>query len=157
MFVLFIRFEPINDIGDIACSNVIPITYETMIIGNIISLGLIEESLRCPNCYSHEIESNEKTIKCLACKSRSINTKQNIDQNRIKMNVMDINGNTSDVVGATSEIRKLLKQCNQEELSNSDLIENEQILIFLSNVQVRIRINSKTKHLIDIMKNDMVS
>lgn len=120
-------------------------------IGNITSLGPIEQNLSCPNCHSNEIENNGKTIKCSACQTRSIKIKQKIDENKIKLNIIDINGNTFDIVTETSKIQLLLQQCNHEELCNSDLIEHEQVLLVLSDLNIQVRFNPRTKCLIDII------
>jgi Zn finger protein HypA/HybF involved in hydrogenase expression len=91
----------IDDIGQINCSTPLPIPYGTIVIGNITSLGPIEQNLSCLNCHSNEIENNGKTIKCLACKTRSIKIEQKIDENKIKFNIIDINGNIFDIVTET--------------------------------------------------------
>lgn len=139
------------------CSDIAPISNETTVIGNITSVGLIEESVRCPKCHSHDIENNEKTIKCLACKTRTIKAAQKVDSNRIRLNVADMNGNTFDVIGETTKIQTLLDQSNHGELSDANLIENEQVLLILSTLDVRIRFNSRSKYLIEITTNIMVS
>ncbi len=69
---------------------------------------------------------------------------------------MDINGNTFDIVAETAKIQTFLQQCNHEELCNSDLIENEQVLLVLSTRNIQVRFNPRTKCLIDIMINNMV-
>ena len=87
----------------------------------------------------------KKAIKCLACKSRTISIKQNIDRNKIKLNVVNIDGSTFAVIGETTKIQTLLQQCNQEELFDLDLIENEQVLTLLSTLHVRVIISFKYK------------
>jgi hypothetical protein len=51
---------------------------------------------------------------------------------------MDIDGNTFDIIEETTKIQTLLQQCNHEELCNSDPIGNEEVLIVLSTLNIRV-------------------
>ncbi|CAF4539330.1 unnamed protein product, partial [Rotaria magnacalcarata] len=67
----------------------IQILQESAIAGVITSIGLIEHRSICPKRYSTDIECNDKTIKCIACKSRSLYVKQSVEQKEMKLNVID--------------------------------------------------------------------
>jgi hypothetical protein len=49
------------------------------------------------------------------------------DQNKVKLNVVDVNKNIFDVIDDRSKISDLLGQCNHKELSIEDLLEQEVI------------------------------
>ena len=78
---------------------------------------------------------------------------EKIDENKIKLNIMDINKNTFGLVTEKSKVHLLLQQCNHEELCDSDLIENEEVLIVLSALNIQVRYNPTTKCLINITMN----
>jgi hypothetical protein len=74
-----------------------------------------------------KLKTMGKSCKCLSCNSRSICTAQPDDQNKVKLNVVDVNKNIFDVIDDRSKISDLLGQCNHKELSIEDLLEQEVI------------------------------
>lgn len=107
----------------------------------------------CPKCYSNDVVCSDKTIRCLQCKSRSLNLINNVEQNKIKLNIIDIYEKEFQLIVNIQKIRDLLEECDHKELSQKDLIEEENILLVLSLVKVCIVFNSKNNHINTISIN----
>ncbi|UJR06656.1 hypothetical protein I4U23_010942 [Adineta vaga] len=142
-------FEEIKDIGDVQSSELFEIDHDTYVIGNIVSIGLLEEKLICPKCYSKEIEISDKSIKCKRCKTRSI-MKKDVQENRIKLTIDTRNNELVEVITEKEKLKQLLHQSNNKHLSEEGLLENESILLVLSTINLSVTFNSKNKNLIDI-------
>ncbi|CAF3526266.1 unnamed protein product, partial [Rotaria socialis] len=82
-------YEAIEDIGAISCSDSLQNSNESGIRGVITPIGVLEERYSCPKCYSTDVECNDKTIKCITCKSRSLYLKDSIKANQIKLNITE--------------------------------------------------------------------
>ncbi|CAF1297556.1 unnamed protein product [Adineta steineri] len=130
-----------------------PLSYESTIIGIITSIGLVDETFNCPECYSTDIERNDKTIRCNACKSRSLYLKQS-NQNQIQLNVTDVKQNTFEFIVDTPKIITLLQECNHQQLPTQDLIEQESVLLVLSSITVVVNFNPINKHITNIAINN---
>ncbi|CAF1364774.1 unnamed protein product [Adineta steineri] len=146
-------FESVEDIGDINCSDTVLLSTESIIIGMITSIGLVEETFNCPKCYSTNIERNNKTIKCNTCQSRSLFINSSMNQNQIKLNITDLNQNTFELIVDTSKIKSLLQECNHQEVSIQDLIEQESVLLILSSITIHVNFNPINKHITNIVIN----
>jgi hypothetical protein len=140
----------IQDIGDVNCLDSVQISHESTITGSITSIGSIAQRCSCPKCGSVDVDCNEKTIKCNSCKSRSIYTKDATDQNKIQLNITDSEKNSFTLITDIEKIRSLLQQCNHQELSQGDLIENEEVLLTLSSMNVSVNFNPKNNHVNNI-------
>ncbi|CAM4987829.1 unnamed protein product [Rotaria socialis] len=140
------KFEPIEDIPDVMGCNSIQIIQESTIVGVISSIGLIEQRCICPKCYSSNVECNNKTVRCIACKSKSLYIKHSVEQKQMKLNVIDTNQKTFAFVIKTSQIEALLEECNHHELCQNDLIEDENVLLALSLINILINFNPKTEY-----------
>ncbi|CAF2086259.1 unnamed protein product [Rotaria magnacalcarata] len=149
------KFEPIEDITDVMAYDSIQILQESAIAGVITSIGLIEHRSICPKCYSTDIECNDKTIKCIACKSRSLYVKQSVEQKEMKLNVIDANQKRFEFIVKTSQIQALLEESNHQELCHNDLVENEDVLLALSSINVFVNFNPKTMHINTIVLNNI--
>lgn len=80
-----------------------------------------------------------------------------MDQNKIKINIMNIHKNIFEFIVDTEKIRTFLEQSGYEQLAKVDLIENEDVLLVLSSMNIQVKFNPKNKNIIDIMINDVVS
>jgi hypothetical protein len=148
-------FDLIEDIGDISCSDSVQLAHELTITGTITSIGMVEEHSTCPKCYSNEIENNGKTIKCLNCKSRTLNVKENIDQNQIKLTVIDTNQQSFEFIVEIQKLKTLLEQSNNKELCQEDLVEHEDVLLALSSINISVTYNPRNKHINNIEMNNV--
>ncbi|CAF3729132.1 unnamed protein product [Rotaria socialis] len=137
-----------------AC-NSIQIARESAIVAVIASIGLIEQRCVCPTCYSTNVECNDKTIKCIACKSRSLYIKHSVEQKQMKLNVIDTNQKTFEFVVKKSQIEALLEESNHHELYQNDLIEHENVLLALSSINILINFNPKTMNINAIALNNI--
>ena len=144
------RFDRIDDIGETNCSDSTLISHESSITGAITSISLLEKQCACPVCYSTEVQCNDKTIKCNSCKSRSLYLANGFDRDRLKLTITNIGQTTAEFTVDAEKIRTLLNQSNHKELSKTDLIENEDVLIALSSMNVSLCYNTKTKHISNI-------
>ncbi|CAF4298467.1 unnamed protein product, partial [Adineta steineri] len=109
--------------------------------------------VNCPKCYSTDIERNDKTIRCNACKSRSLYLKQS-NQNQIQLNVTDVKQNTFEFIVDTPKIITLLQECNHQQVPTQDLTEQESVLLVLSSITVVVNFNSINKHITNIAINN---
>ncbi len=66
-----------------------------------------------------------------------------VDQNEIKLTVMDSDENVFELIVDISKIRVLLQQCDHVELCEEDLIENEDVLLALSSINVWVNFGAK--------------
>jgi hypothetical protein len=112
-------------------------------------MGLVEENLICPKCYSKQIQTSDKTIKCNRCKTRSIMNKD-VQENRIKLTINTSNNELVEVITEKEKLKRLLYETDNRHLSEEDLLENESILLVLSSINVSVTFNSKNKNLIHI-------
>ena len=148
------RFDRIEDIGATNCSDSTLISYESTLTGAITSIALVDKQCACPTCYSTNVVCNEKTIKCNSCKSRSLYVANGFDRERLKLNITNMGGSTVEFTVDVEKVRALLNQSNHRELSETDLIENEDVLIALSSMNVSVCFNTKTKHISTIVISD---
>ncbi|CAF3450525.1 unnamed protein product [Rotaria sp. Silwood2] len=128
---------------------------EVTVADPISSIGLIEKRPTCPRCYSNEIEKNEKTIKCFTCKSRTVCSKENIDESQIKLTIIDLNRQSFELIIDISKVQELLEQCNYKELSKNNLVEDENVLVALSSINVCVAFNTQNKHINSIAISNM--
>ncbi|CAM4866133.1 unnamed protein product [Rotaria socialis] len=87
------RYEAIEDIGAISCSDSLQNSNESGIRGVITPIGVLEERYSCPKCYSTDVECNDKTIKCITFTSgyTSRSLKQNHHQyERLKLSRVNL-------------------------------------------------------------------
>jgi len=112
-------------------------------------MGLVEEKLICPKCYSKEIETSDKSIKCNRCKTRSI-MKKDVQENRIKLTIDTRNNESVEVITEKEKLKQLLHESNHQHLFEEDLVENESILLVLSSISLSVTFNSKNKNLTHI-------
>ncbi|CAF1458692.1 unnamed protein product [Rotaria magnacalcarata] len=152
---MIIFFEAIPDIGDVNCSTPVQISHESVVSGVITSIGIVEERCSCPKCYSTDVECNDKTIKCIRCKSRSLFIKQSIQQTKIKLNLNNVNRNMLEFIADTLKVQALLEQCGHQDLSRVDLIEQEDVLLALSSINVLVNFNPKNMHINTIVLNNV--
>ncbi|CAF3469656.1 unnamed protein product [Rotaria sp. Silwood1] len=131
------------------------IVQDSSISGAITSIGLIEQPCLCPKCYSTDFEWQGKTIKCITCKSRSLYLQDSTQQNQIKLNVTDINHNMFEFIIERSTFQASLQQSNHEQLCQNDLLEDEDVLLALSSMNVLINFNPKTIHIHTIALNNI--
>ena len=61
---------------------------------------------------------------------------------------------TAELIVDVGKVRALLNQSDHQELSDTDLIENEDVLIALSSMNVCVCFNTKTKHISTIVISD---
>jgi hypothetical protein len=122
------RFEPIEDSRDTNCIDPGRISHESTKTGTITSIGL-EENCVCPQCFSVNIESNHKTNKCNNCKSRSLYSRNAVDENNL--------------------IKKSFRK--------KDLIEQEDVLVALASINVCVHFNTKSKHINSIVVSERVN
>jgi hypothetical protein len=148
------RFDRIEDIGQTNCSDSALISHESALVGTITSIALVEKQCACPTCYSTNVECNEKTIKCNSCKSRCLYVANGFDRERLKLSITNIVRTTAEFTVDVEKVRALLNQSNHRELSDADLIENENVLIALSSMNVSVCFNTKTKHISTIEISD---
>ncbi|CAF1368412.1 unnamed protein product [Rotaria magnacalcarata] len=148
-------YEPIEDIGSVNCSDSAHIAHESAISGVITSIGLLEQRCSCPKCYSTDVECNDKTIKCITCKSRSLYVKDPIKPNKIKVNILDSHQNIIELIVDTCNIEALLERCNRTELIEGDLVEQEAVLLALSSIKVFVNFNPKNMHINSIVLNNI--
>ncbi|CAF2141180.1 unnamed protein product [Rotaria magnacalcarata] len=148
-------FEAIPDIGDVNCSTPVQISHESVVSGVITSIGIVEERCSCPKCYSTDVECNDKTIKCIRYKSRSLFIKQSIQQTKIKLNLNNVNRNMLEFIADTLKVQALLEQCGHQDLSRVDLIEQEDVLLALSSINVLVNFNPKNMHINTIVLNNV--
>ncbi|CAF1527027.1 unnamed protein product [Adineta ricciae] len=144
---IYTTFDRIEDIGETNCSDSTLISHESTLTGVITSIALLEKQCACPACYSTNVECYDKTIKCNSCKSRSLNVANGVDRDRLKISIMNIDGTALDLNVNAEKIRVLLNQSNHRELFEADLIENEDVLIALSSMNVSVCYKTKTKHI----------
>lgn len=148
-------YEPIEDIGTINCSDSLQISNESAITGVITSIGVVEERYSCPKCYSTDIEYNDKTIKCITCKSRSLYVKDSVKPKQINLNIIDRDQNSTELIVDSSKIETLLERCNRLDLCEGDLVEQEAVLLALSSINVFVNFNRKNMHVNSIVLNDI--
>ena len=151
------RFEASEDIKVVDCPNYTLASHELTVTGVIASIGEYEEREIYPICHSTDVEIHEKSIKCVKCKSRTISSMKTTDQSKIKLNIMGIAQNTFELVIDKVKIGVLLQECNHQELSTSDLIEEENVLVVLSSLRACAKYNPKSKHVIDITLNKVAN
>ena len=137
------RFQSIEDIGDINCSDSIQNSLESTVFGTITSTGFVDNRLTCPKCYSTNVEHNDKTIRYMTCKSRSLYGEDSINQKEIELSIVNVEQNLFDLVVDVSKIRALLEECNHQELCEQDLIEHEGVLLALSSINISVKFNRK--------------
>ncbi|CAF4849034.1 unnamed protein product [Rotaria sp. Silwood1] len=147
-------FESIDNIADVVSCDFLNIIQESSITGTITSMGLIEQPCLCPKCYSSDVECHGKTIKCITCKSRSLYLQDSTQQNQIKLNVTDIY-HMFEFIIERSKIQVLLQQSNHEQLCQNDLLEDEDVLLALSSMNVFINFYPKTMHINTIALNNI--
>ncbi|CAF3744627.1 unnamed protein product [Rotaria socialis] len=139
--------ELVDDIQDINCSDSFQIPHEITTICNIRSIALIESRPKCSKCYSSQIDNNGKTIKCLSCKSRTICPKQNIDQTQIQLTITNEDHHQFELIVDIGKIRDLLLQLNYKQLAEQNLVEDENVLLVLSSVDLSFTFNPQSKHI----------
>ncbi|CAF2108960.1 unnamed protein product [Rotaria magnacalcarata] len=135
--------------------NSIQIIQELTIVAVITSIGLIEQRYICSKCYSANVECNDKTIKYIVCKSRSLYIKYSVGQKQMKLNVININQKTFKLFVKTSQIEALLEESNHHERCQNDLIEDENFLFPLSSINILINFNPKTMNINTIALNNI--
>jgi hypothetical protein len=148
------RFDRIEDVGKTNCSDSTLISHESTLTGAITSIALVEKQCACPACYSTNIECNDKTIKCSSCKSRFLYVANGFDQDKLKLSITNIGQTAVQFTTDVEKVRALSNQSNHRELLETDLIENKDVLIALSSMNVSVRFNTKTKHIITIEISD---
>ncbi|CAF3968248.1 unnamed protein product [Rotaria sp. Silwood1] len=148
-------FEIIQDIGTVKCSDFLQILHESAITGVITSIGVVEKHYSCPRCYSTDVECNDKTIKCITCKSRSLCVKDSVKPEQIKLNVVDRDQNMIEFIVDSSKIEALLQQCNREDLCQKDLVEQEDVLLALSSINVFVNFNPKNMQINSIVLDNI--
>jgi hypothetical protein len=62
MFVLIHRFVQMEDIDDTNSSDSVQIVHESIVLGVITSIGLVEDPPTSTNCQSNEVENNGKIM-----------------------------------------------------------------------------------------------
>lgn len=144
-----LSFEEINDIGDVETSEILEIDHDISVIGNIVSIGLIEQQPICSKCYSKEVEITERSVKCKRCKTRYI-MKNDAQDNRLKLTINTSDDKSVELIIEKEKIKQLLEQSNHTDLSEQDLLENESVLLTLSSISLSITYNSKHKTVINI-------
>jgi hypothetical protein len=77
--------------------------------------------------------------------------KKSINQNELKLNIIDVDKNLLDFIVDMSKIRALLEQCDHKELCEKDLFEQEEFLLFLSSINVFVNFNVENKRINSIM------
>jgi len=48
-------------------SEIVELDHDINVTGNIVSIGLIEQKPMRSKCYSKEVETTERSIKCTRC------------------------------------------------------------------------------------------
>jgi primase-polymerase (primpol)-like protein len=130
-------------------SQLVDIDCDSNVIGNIISMGLMEEKLICPKCYSKDIETTDKSIKSKQCKTRSI-IKKDVQDNRIKLTINTLTNQSVEVITEKEKLKHLLQESNNQDLCGEDLLENGSNLLLLSSINLSVTFNSRNKNLTDI-------
>ena len=148
------RFEPIENIGEIKSLEGNRVALENTIPGTITSIALVQEVCACPKCYSVNVDCNEKTIKCNDRKFRSLHVKNDFDRNKVELTVIDTEKNAVNLTIHVDKIQTLLKDDNRNELSQNDLVEEEEVLIALSSMSVSVSFNMKNKHITSIARSE---
>ncbi|CAF1523508.1 unnamed protein product [Adineta ricciae] len=146
-------FEEINDIGNVQSSEIVELDHDINITGNIVSIGLIEQKPICSKCFSKEVETTEKSVKCKQCKTRYI-TKNDVQDNRLKLTMNTPDDEPVELIIEKEKIKELLEQSNYDYLSQQDPLENESVLLTLSSINLSITYNSKNKNIINIATYD---
>ncbi|CAF4664002.1 unnamed protein product [Rotaria socialis] len=149
------KFALIEKIPDVVACDYIQIAQEPTIVAVITSIGLVEQRCICAKCYSADVQCNDKTIKCITCKSRSLYLEQSVEQKQMKLNAMDTNQKVFEFIVKASQIQTLLQESNHHELCENDLIENENVLLALSSINIVINFNPKTRNINTIALNNI--
>ncbi|CAF3372000.1 unnamed protein product [Rotaria socialis] len=149
------QFALIEKIPDVVACDYIQIAQEPTIVAVITSIGLVEQRCICAKCYSADVQCNDKTIKCITCKSRSLYLEQSVEQKQMKLNAMDTNQKVFEFIVKASQIQTLLQESNHHELCENDLIENENVLLALSSINIVINFNPKTRNINTIALNNI--
>ncbi|CAF3802389.1 unnamed protein product [Rotaria socialis] len=149
------QFALIEKIPDVVACDYIQIAQEPTIVAVITSIGLVEQRCICAKCYSADVQCNDKTIKCITCKSRSLYLEQSVKQKQMKLNAMDTNQKVFEFIVKASQIQTLLQESNHHELCENDLIENENVLLALSSINIVINFNPKTRNINTIALNNI--
>ena len=80
--------------------------------------------------------------------------KNDFDRNKVKLTVIDTEKNAVDLTIDVDKIQTLLKNNNRNELSQKDLVEEEEVLIALSSMNVSVSFNTKNKHITSIATSE---
>ncbi|CAF1454673.1 unnamed protein product [Adineta ricciae] len=147
---VYTTFEEIKDLGPIECTDLPSISNNLTISGFITSIGFSETNLTCPKCFSNQVETTEKTIKCLTCKTRSILSKQDDDHKKIKTTISTESRQSFDLITELSKIKVLLEQLDHSELCQRDLVEDEEVIIILTSNPVSVNFNVRTNNIINM-------
>ncbi|CAF3624081.1 unnamed protein product [Rotaria socialis] len=89
------------------------------------------------------------------CKSRSLFIKQSIQKTKIKLNLNDVNRNMFEFIADTLKVQALLERCSHPDLSRVDLVEQEDVLLALSSMNVLVNFNPTNMHINTIVLNNV--
>ncbi|CAF3392886.1 unnamed protein product [Rotaria socialis] len=104
------------------------------------------------NIWENQFNLIEKD---LSCKSRSLFIKQSIQQTKIKLNLNDVNRNMFEFIADTLKVQALLEQCGHPDLSRVDLVEQEDVLLALSSMNVLVNFNPTNMDINTIVLNNV--
>ncbi|CAM4971316.1 unnamed protein product [Rotaria socialis] len=148
-------FETIEDIHIINISTTPQISTESAVIGTITSIGRVQETCKCPKCYSTDVECNGKTIKCTTCNSRSVYLTKSTTSEKLTLSILDTNQITLEFTVDISKLCELLERCGRQDLCNNDLVDHEDVLLTLSSITVFVHYNTRNMQINNIVLNNI--